>query len=446
MKKVLSIFLALMLIFSVSVTALATKENKETATVQKDTEGKYFKAMKTLADEYSITLTDNYFVLDLGLQNMTGTTVSAMGMTISTSSTTELTGMACWAVDAGDSDVVASFFGNGPQAAGKSVKITDSSGSAYINLTDSTCIQTAAFLGPKFCFDLLTEITSDTTVTVDIYLGSTATGDQTTIPENPLKVLTYTHTFHAQTQEPEPGKNNLVITAEDRDTVSDGLQVYAGDDVTVSVTAENEENVTVGYDSDLLTPKTHTGWTDNGRQLTWNGGDTVIGNLVFTAKPQTENNKTAEFTLSTNSGSTNPADTKSVIIVLKPMKPDTDYVIEDIERFDGFNKVSFVYNGEAQSVMAYASLAGASIQYAEWQSPGDDLTWSSTNPVRVTDCSDFKQVAIRVTAPGYATTTEIVQFSLEPDPADHHPQGHHHLCRRSRADQLRLHCKWPVRR
>lgn len=313
-----------MLIFSVSVTALATEENKETATVQKDTEGKYFKAMKTLADEYSITLTDNYFVLDLGLQNMTGTTVSAMGMTISTSSTTELTGMACWAVDAGDSDVVASFFGNGPQAAGKSVKITDSSGSAYINLTDSTCIQTAAFWGPKFCFDLLTEITSYITVTVDIYLGSTATGDQTTIPESPLKVLTYTHTFHAQTQEPEPGKNNLVITAEDRDTVSDGLQVYVGDDVTVSVTAENEENVTVGYDSDLLTPKTHTGWTDNGRQLTWNGGDTVIGNLVFTAKPQTENNKTAEFTLSTNSDSTNPADTKSVIIVLKPMKPDTD--------------------------------------------------------------------------------------------------------------------------
>ena len=96
------------------------------------------------------------------------------------------------------------------------------------------------------------------------------------------------------------------------------------------------------------------------------------------------------------------------------MTPDTDYVIEDIERFDGFNKVSFVYNGQAQSVMAYASLDGASIQYAEWQSPGDDLTWSSTNPVQVTDCSDFKQVAIRVTAPGYATTTEIVQFSLEP--------------------------------
>ena len=73
-----------------------------------------------------------------------------------------------------------------------------------------------------------------------------------------------------------------------------------------------------------------------------------------------------------------------------------------------------MYNGEAQSVKAYSSLDGASIQYAEWQSPEDELNWVDTNPVRVTDCSDFKQVAIRVTAPGYAPTTEIVQFSLEP--------------------------------
>ena len=295
------------------------------------------------------------------------------------------------------------------KAGNHTIAINTEENAEFISLTAQTVTnKEARAFGPKLCLALLDDITEDTKVTVEIYMG---TND---IENNPAIKIEYTHEFSAATEEPEPSENYMTVIAQDRDSIQSGLQVYASDDVTVSVTAENEENVTVGYDSDLLTPKTHTGWTDNGRQLTWNGGDTVIGNLVFTAKPQTENNKTAEFTLSTNSDSTNPADTKSVIIVLKPMKPDTDYVIEDIERFDGFNKVSFVYNGEAQSVKAYSSLDGASIQYAEWQSPEDELNWVDTNPVQVTDRSDFKQVAIRVTAPGYAPTTEIVQFSLEP--------------------------------
>ena len=400
MKKVLSIFLALMLILSVSVTASVTAlaNDSETQPIE-DTNRAYFNAIKSKADKSDITLTDNYFVIDLGVQDYEYE-ISRIGAKI-TSDANDLSCTLFQVIDTKVAGLAADFM---TTADNHTIAINTEENAEFISLTAQTVTdKTARAFGPKLCLALLDDITEDTKVTVEIYMG---TND---IENNPAIKIEYTHEFSAATEEPEPSENYMTVIAQDRDSIQSGLQVYAGDDVTVSVTAENEENVTVGYDSDLLTPKTHTGWTANGNQLTWNGGDTVIGNLVFTAKPQAEDNKTAEFTLSTN-----PADTKSVIIVLKPMNPDTDYMIEDIERFDGFNKVSLVYNGEAQSVKAYSSLDGASIQYAEWQSPGNYLTWSSTNPVKVTDCSDFKQVAIRVTATGYATTTGIVQFSLEP--------------------------------
>ena len=176
------------------------------------------------------------------------------------------------------------------------IAINTEENAEFISLTAQTVTnKEARAFGPKLCLALLDDITEDTKVTVEIYMG---TND---IENNPAIKIEYTHEFSAATEEPEPSENYMTVIAQDRDSIQSGLQVYAGDDVTVSVTAENEENVTVGYDSDLLTPKTHTGWTDNGSQLTWNEIGAVIGNLVFTAKPQTEDNKTAEFTLSTNS-------------------------------------------------------------------------------------------------------------------------------------------------
>lgn len=405
-RRLLLLLLTFTMLLSLTVTAFADKEQ---VTALDDIDGKYLSAMQTLASKYSIDITNNYFVLDLGIQNMTGTTVADIGMKISTTSEQPLTGMVCWAFDAGPSyGIMASFFGTVTQA-GKSIEFSDSSADTYVSLTDRTCTQdSVAFGGSKFCFDLFTEISSDTTVTVDIYLGAGTSNIQT----NPIKILTYTHTFTAPAPEPDPEGSCLTVTAEDRDTAKNGLQVYAGDEVTVAVTAENSQNITVGYDSDLFTPTTYSGWTDSSGSLSWGGSTTDVSKLVFTAKAQTEDNKTAAFTLSP--GSETPDDTKTVIIVLKPMDPDNDYTIENIQRYDGFNTVYFTYNGTEQCVKASSSLEGALVEYAEWEATVTDLEWSSVNPVQSKDVLLDKEVAIKITAPGYATKTEIVKFSVVP--------------------------------
>ena len=403
-RRLLLLLLTFTMLLSLTVTAFADKEQVRAL---EDTDSNYLNAMQTLASKYSVQITNNYFVLDLGIPKIEGT-VSAMGMKISTTSEQSLTGMVCWGVDMGSYRVQADFFTT--SQLGKSIEISKNSGDTYVNLTNSSYLneQLDAFGGPKFCFDLLTEISSDTTVTVDIYLGAGTSNIQT----NPIKILTYTHTFTAPAPEPDPEGSYLTVTAEDRDTVKNGLQVYAGDEVTVAVTAENQQNITVGYDSDLFTPTTYSGWTDSSGSLSWGGSTTDVSKLVFTAKAQTEDNKTAAFTLST--GSETPDDTKNVIIVLKPMDPDNDYTIENIQRYDGFNTVYLTYNGTEQCVKASSSLEGALVEYAEWEATGTDLVWSSVNPVQSKDVLLDKEVAIRITAPGYATKTEIVKFSVVP--------------------------------
>ena len=404
MKKFITALLACLLVLSLSVTAFADGYAQKIDDYKDMVE---YAAKQTPA----ITLTDQYFTVD------PDDGYSHYKFEFSTNSREDINVLFCMLLKGtnveqqGDalSEYVFPFVENTPM-----IQFSSSRSCAYE--TQSSYLSSAFVkLGAKIGVGVVTEVSEPTQITLKIYAKATAfTGT-----EEPTKTVTFTIQPKTTTAS---DAISLDIRGEDKSD-SPGLQVYAGDEVTVGFTVPegfNGTGASFTYNSNVfeLVGSAPSSWVEAGGMYSYavpSDGVTSdsLGEFKFKAKAQSIDDAEGEFTVTSSySGSTeNKAETESVDVIFKTIQ----YEIENVQSISGFNQVTTTYNGQPQHVaINVTEPAEYAIQYAYGSYTTSPEEWTNSVP-EFTDVSNLNNptyVHFKISADGYKTAQGLVDFYI----------------------------------
>lgn len=410
--RIVSMALALLLLLALPVPALANG-----GVVQNDQD---YKDMVEWAETQSppITLTDQYFSVDGTFRDQ-----SNFKFELSTDSEEEIQAFFCVLLRGTPIEIQAPAMGLGmaiPMSA-KAPTVSFSQDKPYIivptNATETKSYQMLNY-GARIGLNVLTEVEKATTITLKIYANNT----QISADDKPDKTVTFT----VQPKTPTSADAiTLNITGEDRSTAAEGLQVYAGDTVTVGFTVP--ENYSGGntlsftYDSSVfkLVGAVPESWAGTDGSYSYNGNGPVtadaLGKFTFQAIEQSDDNQTREFTIKDNTNT----EKESVTVIYKTIQ----YTIQDANKVSGHYQRTVTYSGQPQSINIQVTepAANYTIQYAEADGdtptqPGEygDASPVYTNTKKGAAGYESRYIYYKIEAEGYKTVSGFVDFFMNP--------------------------------
>ena len=400
MKKFITALLACLLVLSLSVTAFADEYAQNEADYNDMVE---YAAKQTPA----ITLTDQYFTVD------PDDGYSHYKFEFSTKNSEDIKVLFCMLLKGTSLESYGNALGGYifPFVENKPL-IQFSSNQSCAYETQSSYLSSALVkLGARVGVGVVTQVSEPTQITLKIYASGSLP-----LPTEPTKTVNFTIQPKTTTAS---DAISLDIRGEDK-SASPGLQVYAGDEVTVGFTVPegfNGTDASFTYDSDVfeLVGSAPSGWekTDSGYSYSGSTFDS-LGEFKFKAKAQSIDDAEGEFTVTSSySGSTeNKVETGSVDVIFKTIQ----YEIEDAQSISGFKQVTTTYNGKPQHVVINVTEpAEYTIQYASGSSIISPEKWSDSVPV-FTDASNLNNptyVHFKISADGYKPAQGLVEFSIQ---------------------------------
>ena len=395
MKKLISLLLACLILASLSVAGFADDNEKNYEQNPADLEAM---ADCIEAGTTEIELTDEYF-------------------TIPTSIYSPRTNVKLSFQSSGNT-VAAAIFRIAPDNAFATVVQTQYKGPINITSTaqdvdftrDATWIGYGARLGVNF----LTAVDQDTTVTVKVCASSSGSGTYT-------EVGTITYTLKASEAEEAGTPLEMTVACEDHSSAMPGNQVYVGDEVTVSFENADEFTGTSAVfsfsDAFELTGGVPSGWIkneDGSYTYTKIESSSPIGAFILTVKEASNENCELKL-VSCFKDSETAERTATVEVVGKPIQ----YTIKN--KAETISQVTTPYNGQKQHIeVIVTEPTNATIQYSttplEDQVSGDEVEWADDAPEWVDACypeAAGHWVGIKITADGYETVTEWLEFYID---------------------------------
>lgn len=407
MKRLLSIFIVLSLLLSLSITAFAlnTEVNDGTS---------FINTMQSVASQENVTLTQNCIAIPTELY-------SNMRIVVETDSTTEVEGFICWAFEYSGTTMVQKF------------KNIDSS-VRTISVNNSCTIATASGDYPSqihglntwILFNLLTPLTAgsdDVEITIKMY-GSSALN---TPPDDDDLRTSITCTFEAPEQVDEPDVNYMDITADDVSSVYDGTQVYVDDTVSVKFTSSSGWSNTSGktfalkYNSEVfaLAGALPDGLSETEGTITGNAAAFSEKSIEFKALAQDNDNVDGSFSFS-ESTSTSSLDSGEVTVILKPIQFTVTESEEKVQGSYITYQVNKTYDGQQHTfdIVVTEPANGAVIKYNDLKD--EDSSYTDDKPV-YTDASSSDFI-VKITAKGYREQDVYVSFAVKRAPVTITPE------------------------
>ena len=408
MKKYITALLACLLVLSLSVAAFADEYAQNEADYNDMFE---YAAKQTPA----ITLTDQYFSVE-GVSNF-----QHYKLELTTESEDQIDVFLCVLLRGIENETIAGIaqmhgYAIPVQTSSPVVSFSKSESYEY-PLTTSDMSKTMMTMGARVGVNVLTEVSEPTDITLKIYAKERGSFTE---EDSPSKTVTFTIQPKTSTQSDAIA---LDISGPDRSNAATGLQVYAGDEVTVGFTVPegfNGTGASFTYDSDVfeLVGSAPSGWVEAGGMYSYavpSDGVTSdsLGEFKFKAKAQSSDNAKGEFTVTSSySGSTeNKVETGSVDVIFKTIQ----YEIENVQSISGFNQVTTTYNGQPQHVaINVTEPAEYAIQYAYGSYTTSPEKWTDSVP-EFTDVSNLNNstyVHFKISADGYKTAQGLVDFYI----------------------------------
>lgn len=403
MKKYITALLACLLVLSLSVAAFADGYAQN--------EADYYDMVEYAAKQTpAITLTDQYFTVE-GMSSY-----SNFKFELNTDSETAIDVFFCLLLTNTQipEQFISSLGAVMPMETNPIVSFSSSSPHVYTPTNVSGMSYSMLGNGARVGVGVVTQVSEPTQITLKIYAKATAfTGT-----EEPTKTVNFT--IKPKTSTPSDAIA-LDISGPDRSNAATGLQVYAGDEVTVGFTVPegfNGTGASFTYNSNVfeLIGSVPSGWekTDSGYSYSGSTFDS-LGEFKFKAKAQSSDDAKGEFkvTSSYSSSTEGVVATESVDVILKTIQ----YEIENVQSISGFNQVTTTYNGQPQHVaINVTEPAEYTIQYASGSSviisPEE---WSDRVP-EFTDASDLNNstyVHFKISTDGYKSAQGLVAFYIQ---------------------------------
>ena len=400
MKKLISLLLACLILASLSVAGFADDNEKNYDQNPAD-----LKAMADCIDAGTtgIKLTDEYFTIPTSIYKDIGTNVKLSFQS------------------SGD-NVDAAIFILAPDNESAAPIPTQHKQNVSISSTEeeiefkSSSEQLYIGYGARLGINFLTSVEQDTTITVKVYAKSSST---TSTPYTEAGTITYTLTASAA-EEATPLEMN--VACEDHSSAMPGKQVYVGDEVTVSFENADEFTGTSAVfsfgDAFELTGGVPYGWTVNdggGYTCTKDESWSEPGAFTLTVKQAATVDSDGTLKLVSNfSDNTTVERTKTIDVIDKPIK----YTIKN--KSETIAQVTVPYNGQSQHVEVIVDEpANATVQYSktsyEDYVSGTEVEWTNDAPEWTDACypQTGHWVGIKITADGYETVTEWLEFYID---------------------------------
>ena len=408
MKRLLSIFIVLSLLLSLSITAFAlnTEVNDGTS---------FINTMQSVVGKEDVTLTQNCIAIPTTLY-------SNMRIVVETESATNVKGFICWAAQIYGVTQAQAFIGVSSSvctiSAGNSCTIETASGD-YGSM--SSQVENSWIL-----FNLLTPLTAgsdDVKITIKMY-GSSALN---ALPNDDDLKTSITYTFNAPEQVDEPDANYMDITAVDVSSVYDGTQVYVDDTVSVKFTSSSGWSNTSGktfalkYNSEVfaLAGALPDGLSETEGTITGNAAAFSEKSIEFKALAQDNDNVDGSFSFSESTG-TSSLDSGKVTVILKPIQfTVTDSVEKDYGSYVIY-QVNKTYDGQQHTfdIVVTEPANGVTIEYNDTQD--EDSSYTDDKPV-YTDASSSDFI-VKITAKGYREQDVYVSFAVKRAPVTITPE------------------------
>ena len=264
--------------------------------------------------------------------------------------------------------------------------------------------------------NFLTSVEQDTTITVKVYAKKSST---TSTPYTEAGTITYT--LKASEAEEAGTPLEMNVACEDHSSAMPGNQVYVDDQITVSFENADEFTGTSAVfsfgDAFELTGGVPSGWIedeDGSYTYTKSESSSPIGAFILTVKEAS--NENCELKLVSRFNDSETAErTATVEVVGKPIQ----YTIKN--KAETISQVTTPYNGQKQHIeVIVTEPTNATIQYSttplEDQVSGDAVEWADDAPEWVDACypeAAGHWVGIKITADGYETVTEWLEFYID---------------------------------
>ena len=399
MKKYITALLACLLVLSLSVTAFADGYAQNEADYNDMFE---YAAKQTPA----ITLTDQYFSVD------PDDGYSHYKFEFSTKNSEDIKVLFCMLLKGTSLESYGNALGGYifPFVENKPLIQFSSNQSCAYDTQSSYLSSALVKLGARVGVGVVTQVSEPTQITLKIYASGSLP-----LPTEPTKTVNFTIQPKTTTAS---DAISLDIRGEDK-SASPGLQVYAGDEVTVGFTVPESFNGTGAsftYNSDVfeLDGSAPSGWTKTDSGYSYSGSTSdSLGEFKFKAKAQLSDDAEGKFTVTSSypGSAENKAETESVDVIFKTIQ----YEIENVQSISGFNQVTTTYNGQPQHVVINVTEpAEYTIQYAYGSYTTSPEEWTNSVPV-FTDASNLNNptyVHFKISADGYKQAQGLVDFYI----------------------------------